>query len=184
MKFLDTPRLRLRELSPLDASLIVSFANNKSINLFLGFASLSSQAGVDDYIARAAASASADPRLSYKLAMTIKPSDSLKGSCWLDIEDSESNNASVGYFVSADCWGNGYATEMMKALIRFGFNNLQLHRIYANCDQGNAASRRVLEKIGMTPEGLLRQHCKRSYGWADVLMYGILRSEWTDIEDA
>jgi len=111
--------------------------------------------------------------------MAIKPSNELFGSCWLDIEDLDSQHASIGYFVDKAHWGNGYATEMVKALIRFGFQDLDLHRIYAHCDAENPATRRVLEKVGMRQEGLLREHYLRSYGWADVCMYGILRSELT-----
>jgi RimJ/RimL family protein N-acetyltransferase len=162
---------------PSDSFAIFSFANENSINRYLGFGSVNSESDTNEYINKAMVDASKKPRLSYKLAMSIKPSNELSGSCWLDIEDLHSNNASIGYFVDKNQWGNGYATEMIKALVDFGFRELELHRIYANCDADNAASRRVLEKVGMTQEGLLREHCLRSYGWADVCMYGILRSE-------
>lgn len=175
---IPTPRLILRELAASDAAAIFGFANDDSINRYLGFGSISSESGTNEYIAGAMYVVNTQPRLSYKLAMLINPSSELSGSCWLDIEDPESKNASIGYFVDKRHWGNGYATEMIKALVQFGFQNLELHRIYANCDAENSATRRVLEKVGMCQEGLLRQHCLRSYGWADVCMYGILRSEW------
>lgn len=175
---LQTPRLILRELTFFDGPAILEFANDDSINRYLSFGSISSESGTIEYVTTALSAANAHPRLSYKLAMTIRPNEELSGSCWLDIEDPDSQNASIGYFVDKRHWGNGYATEMIKALIQFGFDNLELHRICANCDSENHATRRVLEKVGMREEGLLRQHCLRSYGWADVCMYGVLRSEW------
>jgi ribosomal-protein-alanine N-acetyltransferase len=178
MILLQTPRLALRDLAPSDGPLIFRFANDDSINRYLGFGSIRSESGTNEYIATAMSAANAKPRLSYKLAMAIKPSDELSGSCWLDIEDPDSHNASIGYFVDKRHWGNGYATEMIKSLIHFGFQDLELHKIHANCDAENPATRRVLEKVGMREEGLLRQHCLRSYGWADVCIYGILCSEW------
>lgn len=176
---LDTPRLIIRELVPSDHRAIFAFANDTSINRHLGFGTIASESGTNEYITKAMFQAATKPRASYKLAMAIKPSDELSGSCWLDIEDPESKNASIGYFVDKKHWGNGYATEMVKALIHFGFADLSLHKIYANCDAEHPATRRVLEKAGMKEEGLLREHCFRSYGWADVCMYGILGSEWT-----
>lgn len=178
MSLLQTSRLIVRELAPSDAPAIIAFANDASVNRHLGFGSIASESGAHEYISKASSAAATKPRLSYKLAMTIRPSDELTGSCWLDIEDPDSKNASIGYFVDKRHWGNGYATEMIKALIQFGFTDLDLHRIHANCDAENPATRRVLEKVGMRQEGLLREHCLRNYGWADVCIYGILRSEW------
>ena len=93
-------------------------------------------------------------------------------------EDPHSKNASIGYFLDSAHWGNGYATEMLEALIRFGFDDLELHRLYVNCDEENRASRKVLEKAGMQQEGLLREHCLRDYGWANVCLYGILEKQY------
>jgi [ribosomal protein S5]-alanine N-acetyltransferase len=178
MTLLKTPRLAIRELAPSDGATILAFANDDSINRYLGFGSISSESGTNEYINKAIASAARKPRHNYKLAMTITPSDELSGSCWLDIEDPESKNASIGYFVDKKHWGNGYATEMIKTLIQFGFGELHLHRIYAHCDAENLATHRVLEKVGMLQEGVLREHCLRNYGWADICYYGMLRSEW------
>lgn len=175
---LETSRLLVRELAFTDISKILEYANNDSINRYLSFGSIGTESGARQYLTEAVAASSTSPRLSYKLGMAIKPLSTLSGSCWLDIEDIESRHASIGYFVDKDHWNQGYATEMIMALLQFGFQKLELHRIYANCDAENSATRRVLEKINMRQEGLLREHCLRSYGWADVCIYGILCSEW------
>ncbi len=175
---IETQRLIVREFDVSDWSAVYAFANDESINRYLGMDSIGTEPGAKEYIATATDAANSQPRLSYKLGMTIKPSNKLTGSCWLDISEPDSRNAIIGYFVDKQHWSNGYATEMVQALVRFGFEQLQLHRIYANCDAENPATRRVLEKVGMRQEGLLRQHCLRSYGWADVCLYGILQAEW------
>ncbi len=178
MTLLQTQRLTLRNLEPADCQAIIKFANDEAINRHLRFGSISTESGAHEYIAKSLAASRQEPRLSYKLAMTVKPLHEMAGSCWLDIEDPDSRNASIGYFVDKKRWGRGLATEMVQALINYGFEQLHLHRIYGNCDAENPATRRVLEKVGMRQEGILRQHCLRSYGWADVCFYGILRSEW------
>lgn len=88
------------------------------------------------------------------------------------------DRAEVGYWLGVDFWGRGYATEALAAVIRFGFEELTLHRIYAGYFDRNEASGRVMEKNGLKYEGRLRQHVKKWDVYLDVVYYGILREEW------
>lgn len=83
-----------------------------------------------------------------------------------------------GYCLNRNFWGKGYATETAKVLLRFGFDQLNLHRIFATCDPANIASAHVLEKIGMQLEGHLREHKWAKGKWCDSLLYAILDYEW------
>ena len=69
--------------------------------------------------------------------------------------------AELGYWLGADAWGEGYATEAADALVELGFMKLGLQRIYAQVLDGNEASCRVLEKLGMLSEGLRRAHVRK-----------------------
>jgi RimJ/RimL family protein N-acetyltransferase len=86
--------------------------------------------------------------------------------------------AELGYWLGADAWGYGYATESAAALVDFGFADLELSRIYAHVLEGNAASCRVLDKLGMINEGIRRQHVRKGKKLLDVVLYGMLRDEW------
>lgn len=86
--------------------------------------------------------------------------------------------AEIGYWLGVPFWGRGYATEAVAAIIRYGFEELKLNRIYAGYFSRNAVSGRVMEKNGMKYEGSLRQHVKKWDEYVDVIYYGILRSEW------
>ena len=88
--------------------------------------------------------------------------------------------AELGYWLSYGAWQLGFATEACRAALELGFRELELSRIYAQVLSGNAASQRVLEKIGMTSEGMKRQHVKKGKTMHDVHLYGLLRSEWLD----
>lgn len=90
----------------------------------------------------------------------------------------EHQRASLGYWCAIDFWGQGYATEAVWSVVDYGFRALGLKRIYAECHGDNVASRRVLEKVGMTLEGRLRQHSFRVDRFADKLQFGVLQSEW------
>jgi len=88
--------------------------------------------------------------------------------------------AELGYWMGADDWGDGLTTEAASALVDYGFRELGLARIYAQVMRGNAASCRVLEKLGMLDEGVRRQHVKKGKKLHDVLLYGLLREEWAE----
>ena len=75
-------------------------------------------------------------------------------------------------------WGRGYTTEAARAMIDFGFRELGLHRIWADCDPRNVASWRVLEKLGLRREAHLRQNARIKGEWVDSLLYAILDREW------
>jgi [ribosomal protein S5]-alanine N-acetyltransferase len=74
-------------------------------------------------------------------------------------------------------WGNGYATEVAKNLIRFGFESLNLHRIEAGVATGNKRSIKVLEKAGMTIEGIRRKILPIRGTWVDNYHYAILEDD-------
>lgn len=72
----------------------------------------------------------------------------------------------------------GVATEAAAMIIEFGFNDLELHRIYANCAPENGSSQKVLEKLGMSFEGRMRENLLLKEGWRDSNLYSILAREW------
>ena len=69
-------------------------------------------------------------------------------------------------------------TEAATAVLDYGFEDLELHRIHARHFTRNPASGRVLDKLGMVYEGTQREHVKKGEGFEDVANYGILRREW------
>lgn len=91
--------------------------------------------------------------------------------------------AELGYWLGADAWGDGVATEAAGALVDFGFAELGLSRIYAHVLEGNVASCRVLEKLGMINEGIRRQHVRKGKKLLDVVLFGMLRDEWHEHQD-
>ncbi len=86
--------------------------------------------------------------------------------------------AEIGYWIGVPYWGRGFATEGGAELIRYGFEDAGLHRIYAGYYARNAASGRVMQKLGMTYEGTLRHHTCKWGEYLDVVYYGVLRDEW------
>jgi RimJ/RimL family protein N-acetyltransferase len=87
--------------------------------------------------------------------------------------------AELGYWLAQPAWGHGFATEAARAAVDFGFRDLGLVRVYAQVLADNRASLRVLDKLGMVNEGIKRQHVHKARRLHDVVLYGLLRDEWS-----
>lgn len=101
----------------------------------------------------------------------------LVGACGLVVKRDD-DVAEIGYWIGVPYWGRGYATEAAAAVIRYGFEQLNLNRIYAAHFARNPQSGNVLRKLGMRHEGTLRQHHKKWGEYQDAEMYAILRQDW------
>ena len=86
--------------------------------------------------------------------------------------------AEIGYWIGVPFWNRGYASEAAREVVRYGFEECGLQRIFAGHFSRNPASGRVLQKAGMTYEGTLRRHQKKWNEYLDLVYYGILREEW------
>ncbi len=86
--------------------------------------------------------------------------------------------ANLGYAIAREHWGKGFATEAAQAVVAYGFRTFKLAKIFARADPRNVGSVRVLEKVGMQREGLLRSHVVRRGERADRVYYGLLRAAW------
>jgi len=85
--------------------------------------------------------------------------------------------AELGYWIGVPFWNQGYATEAARAVVDLGFARLGLNRIYAHHMARNPASGRVLERIGMQREGVLRQRVRKWGQFEDVVIYSVLRDD-------
>lgn len=110
-------------------------------------------------------------------AITGKDDGLLMGACGMELV-ADHRRGELGYWLGRDYWGKGYATEAAAAVVGWGFETLGLARISAARFSDNPTSGRVLEKIGMAREGVLRRHAFRDGEFRDMVMYGILREEW------
>ena len=115
---------------------------------------------------------------SVDFAITLRDREELVGACGLVIRKIH-RRAEIGYWIGKPYWGNGYATEAVRAVIGYGFSR-GLNRIFAECYHINPASGRVLQKAGMRHEGTKRQHMMKWGELMDCEVYGILASEWSD----
>ena len=100
------------------------------------------------------------------------------GWCCLVEWNPDYRSATLGYCLDDSAWGQGLATEAAGALLRWAFDTLDLNRVQSDADTRNAASARVLEKLGFVREGTLRENCIVNGDVSDSWVYGLLRRQW------
>ena len=119
-----------------------------------------------------------EPRKYYFFVIEAKEDNQFIGLIAFDIGKPNYRTAEVWYKLHSSQWGKGYATEALTRMLSFGFNDLDLHRIEAGCDVENIASYKVLEKAGMTREGMKRKKLPIRGEWKDNYFYGILEEDF------
>jgi ribosomal-protein-alanine N-acetyltransferase len=119
--------------------------------------------------------AKAHPRIEYYLAIASQD-DRLIGFARLGLGGVQA--AKLGYAIAADFWGKGYGTDAVRTMLSFAFNELRLHRVTAAIGPDNKASITLVERLGFTREGHLRDHVFTNGSWRDSILYSVLTTEW------
>jgi ribosomal-protein-alanine N-acetyltransferase len=114
---------------------------------------------------------------NYTFAIEDKSTTEFIGLFGLKLGNPKYKRGEVWFKLYPKYWNKGYATEALVAIIDFGFDTLNLHRIEAGCAVDNIGSIKVLEKAGMTREGRGRKVLPLKSGWADNYEYAILESD-------
>jgi ribosomal-protein-alanine N-acetyltransferase len=117
-------------------------------------------------------------RANYTFALIHKQTNKLIGSCGLMQSNPSGPQYSFGYVLHKDWWGQGLASEATAALVKFGFDELRAHRLWAHVFLGNTASERLLQKLGFRYEGCALKAFFVREAWHDLQTFAMLRSEW------
>jgi RimJ/RimL family protein N-acetyltransferase len=169
-------RLKLRDFREDDVDAVHSWASDPEVVRFMSWGPNTREL-TREFLQRKFAERTGDPRRTWDLAVVRRDTGQVVGSVGLRL-DEQRQQAALGYCYHQDAWGHGFATEAAGEMLRFGFEELGLHRIHASADTRNGASIRVLDKLGMRQEGRLREHVMMRGEWRDSYLYAVLRSEW------
>lgn len=173
---LHTPRLILREFRASDFDALWEYQSHPETHRFER--DIPSKEEVDRFLRNVQDWARQQPRTRYIFSVTVKPDDRVIGHLHLSSQNSEINEWETGWAIHYNLWGKGYASEAACAVLDFAFGELGVHRVVAFCNVHNTASARVMQKIGMQQDGLLRGTRWWNGDWCDEYVYGILERDW------
>lgn len=169
---LRTQRLTLRAMHPIDAEDMYDYARREELTEFLLWSPHPNLSYTKQYLKYIQSRYALGD--FYDWAVIERESRRMIGTCGFARIDTANNTAELGYVLNPDFHNRGYATEMAKRVIEFGFCELGLHRIEARFMKGNEASLRVMERLGMTFEGyhedaIFVKGSYRTVGYCSVL---------------
>jgi RimJ/RimL family protein N-acetyltransferase len=173
---LATARLRLRPFEDADAEALFALQSNARVLRYWDAPAWTERARAARFIEKCRSMA--DEGTGARLAVERLADGMFIGWCSFNNWNPDYRSGSIGYCYTDAAWGDGYATEAARAVLGWAFDTLDLNRVQAQTDTRNAASARVLEKLGFVREGTLREDCIVNGDISDSWVYGLLRREW------
>jgi len=174
---IQTRRLILRDLVLSDFDAVHDYASDPLVTRFTSFGPNTPEE-TREFLSRSIHAASVSPRQIHTFAVIEQDCGHLIGSCGLVQCDGTGQHYVFGYCFHRHWWGRGFGKEAAAALVQFGFDRLQAHRLWAHVFLANTASVRILEGLKFRREGLALQSLYLRNAWHDILTFGQLRSEW------
>ena len=179
---LRTARLVLRPFSEADSEAIYALQSNARVLRYWDSPPWTDPARAQAFIAtcRQMEQDGSGARLAIE---TVQP-HAFVGWCAMFGWNAVYRSLGIGYCLDEPSWGKGYATEAVRAMLQWAYDSLDLNRVEAELDTRNAASARVLEKLGFEREGLRREDCVVDGEVSDSWIYGLLRRDWQAVRPA
>ena len=177
---LETPRLTLRQFCSADLEPFLAYRNDPQVYHYQGWHVPYLRMDAEEFIARVQQSVPGTPGEWLQLAIVPHGADKPVGDVAFHITRANPRLAYIGYTLSQQVWGQGFASEAASKLLDYLFRVLDMHRVVADCDVNNTASFRLLERLGFRREA----HYIESYwqdrdgAWSSEYLYAILQREW------
>lgn len=173
---LSTPRLYLRELTLDDAAAVFRIRSDYEVtryNTGLAYERLDQARDLIQAIHAGYVDGS-----ELRWGITLKHDPTVIGMCGYNYWVRHDRRGSIGYDLARVYWGQGLMTEAVRAIVEFGFDNMNLNRIEADADGRNPASGRVLQKVGFHLEGIQHEQFYENGGFYDLHLFAVLRREY------
>ncbi len=179
---LETDRLRLRRIVEADADAVVAILSDPQVTRYLlddPDGTTPAQWPMVEWADRIY-----EKRSGFRWAITLNGSDTLIGTCGFHLWDHGHHRAETGYELDSRYWRQGLMREALVAVLRFGFERLDLHRVEADVTAGNEASAGLLRTLGFRQEGTWRERLLDHGRFRDLWQFGLLREEFHGNADA
>jgi len=173
---IETPRLVVRQIAEPDLPGLMAVNGDDTVTQFLPYATWRSMDDATAWYRRIAGIQATGNAVQF--AIVSRDDASVIGACLLFNFNEGSARAELGYVLGRAHWGRGLAREAAGALVGAAFGPMGLRRLEAEVNPLNRPSVRLLQSLGFTREGLLRQRWVGKGAAYDVELHGLLRDEW------
>ncbi len=178
---LRAPRLLLRPLREEDAAALLAYRSLPEVCRYVPFEPMDAESVRERLAGQWMRTTLESEGESLTLGVELTSSQELIGDVLLHWTSAEHRSGEIGYVFNPKYSGRGYATEAVHRLLHLAFDELWLRRVMARLDADNAASARVLERLGMRLEAHLVENEWFKGRWSDELDYALLEREWHEL---
>ncbi|MGZ5285925.1 MAG: GNAT family N-acetyltransferase [Flavisolibacter sp.] len=169
---LETQRCHLREILPSDAPALLALRSNEEVMQFIDKDRMKSLEEAEELIGKINENVQKGEGISW--AIVPKDGEEMIGFAGLWRIDKAHHRAEVGYTLMPEYWNKGLMSEVMRAMIDYGFQQMKIHSIEANINPLNQASKRLLEKHGFVQEAYFRENFYYNGKFLDSAIFSLL----------
>lgn len=173
---LNTQRLLLRQITQEDDQNLLEVLSDEDTCKYLTHNAVSDIGNIKRMIAGMQRFFDEKQRIRWGIAR--KTDNALIGHCGFFDIDKFNCCAEISYCLKSGSWGQGFMTEALDAMLKFGFEDYGFNRIVAKVMTGNAGSIKVLQKLGFVQEGILRESLYKNGQYQDLIVFSVLKSEY------
>jgi len=175
---LQTERLLLRRVTEDDAQDVLAYASDPDVARHTTWEPHASPEASRAFVASLLAKYATGEVANW--GVVLKAEGRLVGTCGFVYWVPRHDRAEIAYALARRLWGRGLMTEAVRRVLGFGFGAMGCNRIEARCLPDNVGSARVMEKAGMTFEGVIREQMHVKGAYRDLRLYSVLRREWRE----
>ena len=173
---LETSRLILRKFKDADIKSFVAYHNDPEIIRYQSWDAFSEKEAID-FIQEQKTSQPFTAGRWFQIAIELKENNQHIGDCAVNVKE-DNQQAELGFTISREYQGQGYAFEAVSNLLDYLFTNLHFHRVIGIADCENLPSIALLKKLGMRQEAHFIQSYYSEGTWSDEYFFAILKDEW------
>ncbi|WP_433752995.1 GNAT family N-acetyltransferase [Paenibacillus amylolyticus] len=173
---LETKRLLLREIKQSDSQDIFQIFSSDEVTKFYDVESFTNMKQAEELIQRWNERFVNGQVIRWGIA--LKSDNRIIGTCGFHGWMKQHYKAAMGYELAPEFWQQGYMTEVAQKIVEYGFNTLELNRIEAFVEPENEGSRKLLEKIGFSEEGILKENYCWKNRFVDTVIYALLKKDY------
>lgn len=177
LKPIETHRLCVRPVLESDLPSLLAINSNEAVVKFLGHEPWQAMAEAEEWFERISKQQASGSALEF--VISVKETGNVIGRCGLFEFEVANAHAKLGYLLDRPHWRQGYMREALAALLDSAFDEMELRRLEASVEAHNLASASLLQRLGFTREGVLRERWITKGEPMDAEVYGLLRHEWS-----